>query len=141
VSYRLQFTIQGVPELARALSSQHWRDQNRHAHFWRSEVVRAVGSCGPPEPLQKAEVTIEMWRKGNEPDPDNLAFSAKPLLDGLQPGGFWMRKGGVVARVGCGVLANDRKENFEGGRAEVIWHRCLKNEKPRTVITVKEVER
>lgn len=139
MGYRLQVRIEGVPLLARTLMSKHWREQSDHAKKWRTLVKLAVGNRRPEKPLPFSRVTIEMWRKSNEPDPENLAFSGKHLLDGLRPGGVFLRKGKAVVNIGAGVIADDRAANFEGGRAEVIWHRCKKGTKPHTIITVEEV--
>jgi len=139
MGYRLQVRIEGETTLPRRLLQQHRRQQSDYARFWRTQVVAAVANKAPRLPLQFSKVTIEMWRKGNEPDPENLAFSAKPLLDGLQPSGWRKYKGRPYALIGCGVIADDRKENFEGGRAEVIYHRARKGTKPHIIITVEEV--
>ncbi len=125
--------------LPRRLLQQRWTAQSRYARFWRGQVVAAVANKAPEKPLEFSKVTIEMWRKGNEPDPENLAFCAKPLLDGLQPSGIRKIKKRLYPIIGCGVIADDRAANFEGGRAEVIYHRCRKGVEPHILITVEEV--
>lgn len=76
-----------------------------------------------------------MWRK-REPDPDNLVASVKPILDGLQPTRV-SRKG--QRSIGAGIILEDRSENFEGGKAEVIYHKCVRGDTPHCVVTVEEV--
>jgi len=138
--YRLQVRIEGETTLPRKLLQQHRRQQSNYARFWRGQVVAVVANKAPEKPLEFSKVTIEMWRKGNEPDPENLAFCAKPLLDGLQPAGVRKYKGRLYPLIGCGVIADDRKTNFKGGRAEVIYHRARRGTKPHIIITVEEVD-
>ena len=138
MGYRLTFNLVGVPELPNAIGRKHWSVKSDHARFWRMAVVAAVACKAPPAPLVKARVRIEVWRKGR-PDPDNLVASIKPLLDGLQPSRTWLRRGQTRVVVGAGVIEDDKPENFEGGRPEVIGHQCKRGKKPRVVVTVEEV--
>lgn len=133
--YSIRFEIPWVPELPNVLRRKHWRKQHRHLRTWRVLVKYAVGRRRPIAPLLKARVIIEFWRK-REPDPDNLVASAKPILDALQPP---RDNGWGVPTVGASIITDDRSENFEGGRAEVIYHKCARGEKPHCVVTVTEV--
>jgi hypothetical protein len=111
--------------------------KSRHARTWRTKVKLSVGSKRPEHPLQRARVLIEMWRH-SEADPDNLVRSAKPILDGLQPQSVGTRKGKPYPKIGCGVIVNDKAENFQGGRAIVRQRKCKKAVPEHTIVTVEE---
>lgn len=136
--YKLVADLDGAPELPNALRRLHWRKAGEHSLYWRLYVMRAAGANIPPEPLERARVLIEVWRK-RAPDPDNLVASVKPLIDGLQPRSILKRGGRLYAQPGAGVIADDRAANFEGGRAEVVFRQCKRKERVRVRITVEGV--
>lgn len=138
VGYKLVADFDGAPELPNMLRRKHWRVSRDHSRYWRLYLVKVIGRKAPPEPLEHSRVLIEVWRRG-APDPDNLVASVKPLIDGLQPERSHVRKGKRYTQFGAGVIADDRAENFEGGRAEVVFHRCPKGERVSVRITVEEV--
>ena len=137
--YSQTIELEGAPELPNALRRLHWRDRAGHSLYWRTYIARLLLNSAPEKPLERSRVLIEVWRKG-EPDPDNLVASVKPLIDGLQPRSVLKRRGRLYPQPGAGVIANDRAANFEGGRAEVVFHRCTRGECPRVRITVEEVQ-
>ena len=63
----------------------------------------------------------------------DLVASVKPLIDGLQPQRNHTRKGRRYTQHGAGVIADDREGNFEGGKAEVVFHPCPRKERVRQV--------
>jgi len=91
VSYRLEKTIQGLPKLPNAIRWKHWATVRKHDQDWHWSVYWAVQGLRPPEPLPWAELTL-IRHSAKEPDPDALAQSFKPVIDGL---------------VKCEVLADD----------------------------------
>ena len=136
--YRLVVDLNGAPELPNDLNHLHWRSQWRHSRDWRIYVTAIVGARRPPRPLTLARVRVEIWRK-HEPDPHDLIGSIKPLLDGLRPPTRRKRGKRYIQEIGCGVIIDDRAANFEGGLAEVVFHRCAKGEQPRVRMTIEEV--
>ena len=145
MAYKLVADLDGAPDLPNVTRRLHWREARKRASYWRLYVMRvAGGSKAPPEPLERARVLIEVWRK-RAPDPDNLVASIKPLIDGLQPARTFSRKGRNGERLsypvpGAGVIADDRAANFKGGHAEVVFRQCKRKERVRVRITVEEVE-
>lgn len=138
VGYKLVADFDGAPELPNLLRRKHWREARDHSRYWRVYLVRVIGQKAPPAPLERARVCIEVWRR-RAPDPDNLVASVKPLIDGLQPQRNHTRKGRRYTQHGAGVIADDREGNFEGGKAEVVFHPCPRKERVRVRITVEEV--
>lgn len=103
----IEFTIQALTPLNSAAGTNRWarRDQRK---TWESHVASAVLSTllrWPPRPWAKARVTITRC-SSQEPDGDNLASSAKFILDGL-------KKAGVI---------EDDAPSFIG-RPDVRWER------------------
>jgi len=129
-----------VPKLENRIGRGHWSVESRHRREWRRLVCMVVGAKAPPEPLKFARVTIDIHRAGKQPDPDNLVRSCKPILDGLQPTKSYRRNGKFVVSRGCGVIADDQAENFDGGKAHVVWHPATKRDQ-RVVITVEGADR
>ncbi len=136
--YRVVIELEGAPELPNAIGRKHWRVQDRHTAFWRTMVVRSVGHRRPPEPLPRASVKVEVWRK-RRPDPLNLVASVKPVIDGLVPSSAHKRGNQMVRGIGCGIIADDQAKNFEGGSPRVVFHQCAKGERPHVRITVESV--
>lgn len=136
--YRLEVTIPAVPKLINRQSRASYHAEAMQRRQWRELVCLSVGHRKPTVPLKKARVIIEVHRAGKEPDPDNLVASCKPILDGLQPQKSYRRNGKLVVSRGCGVLADDQVENFEGGEAKVKFVPAKKRDQ-RVVIKVEEV--
>ncbi len=137
MGYTVVLDLEGAPELPNKIGKRHWTVIAKHRRAWRTWVVLAARGKQPPRPLQRASVKLEIWRK-RRTNPDNLVASVKPLIDGLQPGGVYTRGNRRYPTIGCGIIADDYAENFEGGRPEVIFHQCAKGEKPHVRITVEE---
>lgn len=142
--YLLTFEIDAVPMLENRMSKAHYHAEARHRRRWRQLVVLAVGQKKPKKPLQHARVTIDVWSRPPEPDPANLRHAMKPVLDGLQPFNWYMRRGTrgrrptAVTHIGCGVIANDGRKNFAGGDYIVNWNPTTG--KPHIRVTVEEVK-
>ncbi len=107
--YHLLLEIPGLPLLPNRLQKSHWRAIQRHTKEWHALVYHHASRHVPPEPLQRAELILARYST-NEPDPDNLMASWKPLIDGLQ-------------RVG--ILVNDKRENVE---LKAEWYRAKANQ-------------
>jgi hypothetical protein len=103
--YRLELELRGLPPLQIAGARGHWATRWRKQARWKRDVATLAAFQRPPAPLERARVTLVRCCP-SEPDPDNLAASFKPLLDGL-----------VEAR----VLAGDTPDHFEGRRPTYGW--------------------
>lgn len=83
----LAFTLPGLPKLPNELGQRaHWRTVRRHTRAWKEAVAIGVGRCRPHEPLPYARVEL-VRASSREPDPDALAQSFKPIIDGLVTAG------------------------------------------------------
>ena len=69
--------------------------------------MRCLGNK-PAEPLQRSAIHLIRY-SSVEPDPDNLAASFKPVIDGLRE---------------AGVIVNDRSENVE---LRFSWRKAPQN--------------
>jgi hypothetical protein len=105
--YRLEIELRGLPPLQTAApKGVHWATAWRIARRWKRDVALAVSAGGrPAAPLARARVRLTRC-SAQEPDPDNLASSFKPLLDAL---------------VESCVLEGDTPEHFVGRRPEYAW--------------------
>lgn len=102
--YRLELRLPGLPTMNQKL---HWRVEARERAKWREAVsLFAISQGRPPEPLQRARVTMTRHSGSREPDHDNLAFSFKGCLDGLQ---VPKRPG----EVGASVIVDDSPRHVE----------------------------
>ena len=97
MSYSIEFTLPGLPKMSNQLLRGHWRTKHGHTKVWKRKTWRAVWPCLPPEPLERAVLTITRC-SSVRPDYDGLVSSAKCIIDGL---------------VEAGVLANDKHENIQ----------------------------
>lgn len=82
MSYRLEFTLQGLPKLANG-SYGHWRVRAAAAKAWKQRSFATAWPDRPPQPLKKAKVTL-IRHSSSEPDFDGLVSSFKNVLDGLK---------------------------------------------------------
>jgi Holliday junction resolvase RusA-like endonuclease len=101
--YTLEFSLAGLPKMNTGFSRGNRFAQSRETTKWKSKVHLACIGQLPPEPLERARLTLTRL-SSVEPDYDNLVISFKPIVDGL---------------VKAGVLANDRSSNV--GRPEYLW--------------------
>lgn len=93
--YELSFVINGTPDLPNRCRKGSWKATWSHAKKWKAWVgVRCLGKK-PAEPLQQAALHLTRY-SSVEPDPDNLAASFKPVIDGLRE---------------AGIIENDRSAN------------------------------
>lgn len=94
--YRLEFELPGLPESPNRRQNASWKSTHFKAKRWKDQI--ALRTCGlrPLAPLPRARVRLLRY-SSVEMDPDNLAASFKPILDGLQ-----------IAQ----VILNDRSKNI-----------------------------
>jgi len=112
--YILDFEIPALPDLQAAAAKGHWRTRHRETKRWH-ERVRAIvmGDHYLPEaPLKRARVLYER-HSAHRCDPANLPASFKAIEDGL---------------VRCGVLEDDKAENYEGGAPTWRWVKAKRGE-------------
>lgn len=102
-AYSITIWIPMLPDLQVAAGKGNRWAQQKHSKLWHGLVRAAVleQQFRPEDPLALARVKCVRHSSGQEPDPDNLAASFKAAIDGL---------------VRCGVLEDDKPENFEGRR-------------------------
>lgn len=84
MSYRLHFTLEGLPKILSNGSQGSWRKSHGEKMKWQRKIRDFVilNKMRPDEPLKKAKVTITR-HSFKCPDFDNMAIAAKPLMDGL----------------------------------------------------------
>lgn len=118
--FRLQFELGGVPDSPNRGSKNSWQARHAHVKKWKNWVgVRCLGHK-PPSPLERSILTLTR-HSSVEPDPDNLAASFKPVIDGLRE---------------AGIIVNDRSSNVS---IFFRWSYCAPGEKKITV-RVEEIE-
>lgn len=79
-------------------ANKNWRYRWTHAKRWKAIVAASlVGMKQPETPLPRAQLILTRCT-AVEPDPDNLAASFKPVIDGLRE---------------AGVIENDRSCNVD----------------------------
>lgn len=81
MSYEVHVRIDKVPKLVNAQRS-HWAEKYRAHKEWITVIARAFIGKTPPEPLEKASVTIYRC-SFKQPDTDNNYGAMKPVLDAL----------------------------------------------------------
>ena len=82
MSYHLAFTVDELPKLPNRLLTASWYIVKRHTDRWHTWVLSKVAGRKPAAPLQRAR--LELTRHSSrECDPDALAVSFKPVIDGL----------------------------------------------------------
>lgn len=78
-----EYRVPVLPELPnRKGQGHHWSREARYRKSWHWLVRCAVGNVRPAAPLAHARVVLTRHSR-RAPDPDNLAASWKPVLDGL----------------------------------------------------------
>lgn len=85
MSYRLEFTLPGLPKTPNQLLGAPWQVRAGEAKKWKQAVFRAVWPYKPSEPLAKAKVVLTRI-SSREGDFDGIAGSFKSVLDGLVQG-------------------------------------------------------
>ncbi len=110
--YELTIEIPGLPDSQVSAGKSHWRARQAAAKRWYKRVAAVCVGAEPPEPLQLARVTYER-HSTTEPDFGNLVSGMKHLEDGL---------------VRCGVLADDKPSNYEGGAPVYRWVKAKRGE-------------
>lgn len=92
-----QFEVPGATDIMNA--NANWKYRWSHAKRWKAMVAAAVLAyrAKPPVPLTRSRLVLTRC-SAVEPDPDNLAASFKPVIDGLRE---------------AGVIENDRSCNVE----------------------------
>jgi len=80
--YRLEIELEGLPQLQSGVWG-HWAKRRKHDQVWKDRVKLAImREKRPTRPLAKAHIVITRCST-TEPDFDNLAAAAKPLVDAL----------------------------------------------------------
>jgi len=83
MKWRLE--LEGLPRLQGDVIN--WRIRAKERKGWHNAVAWAVRACGVPPPsvtLSQARITVTRYSSANtSPDADNMAYAAKPLIDGL----------------------------------------------------------
>jgi hypothetical protein len=108
--YILQFEVQDLPHTTNSIGRKHWSVKAKEARKWREYVYCQAYNARPPQPLQKAKVTL-IRRSSHSPDPDGLVSSFKHTIDGL-----------VQAK----VIANDKYDNI--GMPDYRWEKAPPNQ-------------
>lgn len=85
MAYRLELTIPSLPSLATAQKRPHWTRVHRETKRWREVVSALVGRQRPAQPLERARITLTRC-SSREPDHENMAMAAKPIVDALCTG-------------------------------------------------------
>ena len=119
VPYRLNFTLQGLPETTNAArhSNGHWSARHKKDKSWKQQVwLEAQQKGRPKKPLHKATVTLIRY-SASEPDFEGLVSSFKTILDGLT-------EAGVIANDSMSVIGQPiyywRKAKLKEGKIEVF---------------------
>jgi len=103
--------VPGLPRLQGDVV--HWRIRQKERKGWHRTVGWAVKACGVPPPsvtLRRARVIVTRYSAANQsPDYDNLAYGAKPLIDGL-----------------IGLLIVDDKP--EHAHVDYHWEKCKRGQ-------------
>jgi len=87
VTYSIAFDLYELPKTQPDTFPNRFARTNyrKKWHRWVWESVLAAGGA-PAAPLERAAVTC-VRHSAREPDPDNLAYSFKVVLDGLKHAG------------------------------------------------------
>lgn len=104
--YELSFVIAALPELPNRRRQGSWQATWKHAKQWKLWVECRCQDKKPAEPLEQAAIHLTRY-SSVEPDPDNLAASFKPVIDGLTQ---------------SGIIVNDRSANVA---LQFSWKKVL----------------
>jgi len=113
------YTFEGIPPSNNKYIGRNavWEYRKVKA-YWEQLIACKCGNK-PPEPLECVEITIDYYFSDRRRrDPDN--YSGKMILDGLRK---------------AGVIADDSFDNIPS----IHYNQHHDKNKPRTVVTVKEV--
>jgi hypothetical protein len=81
--YRLEFSLPGLPKTTNAKRGfGHWAQYYRESKKWKRVLLPYLTSKKPPEPLQKAKLTLSRC-SSQQPDFDGLVSSFKHIIDAL----------------------------------------------------------
>ncbi len=83
--YRWEATVPYCAPMNTSAWRRHWSHANRERKQWQQLLAFAFPSFArPSSPLTYARVTVtRVSCASKHPDPDNLAYSSKPILDAL----------------------------------------------------------
>lgn len=81
--YKATMIFNGLPKMLNASFKNNWRALWAEKKKWKELVAKSFLPFQPPEPLQKAKVTI-VRHSSRCPDFDGMVSGAKALLDGLK---------------------------------------------------------
>lgn len=111
--YKIRFTIDGLTRRTNNQQS-NWRARHAESRKWKRRVAEAIiiSKVGwPTRPLEFVKLKLTRG-SSRAPDFDGLVSSFKHVIDGL---------------IECEVLANDRMDNFDGGKPEYCWIQTDRN--------------
>ena len=88
MTYRLEFTLDGLPATTNSGNRAHWAIKVREANYWKCMVRYQVLMLKkrPARPLKKAKLTLTRC-SAVQPDFDGLVSSFKHPIDGLKAAG------------------------------------------------------
>ena len=110
----------GLPKLPNELRWKHWAIVRKHDGEWHWAVYGAVARDRKPvAPLKRAELTL-VRHSARQPDPDALAQSFKPCIDGL---------------VKIGVLEDDSAEHVT---LDCRWEKAAPRRGKITIVVVEK---
>lgn len=95
--YFLSFEIPGLPDTPNRRQNASWQSTHFRAKKWKGWVGQMCLGKKPAKPLERSHLVLTRY-SSVEPDPDNLAASFKPVIDGLRY---------------AGVIENDRSANVQ----------------------------
>ena len=135
----IRFELPFAYALPNRTNGQHYFAATRDKRAIQRAVAHASAGLVPPEPFQRASVSIE--RHGvRAPDPDNLIGGAKRLIDCLTtPRLLNVRTEGARQRVknkrGLGFIVDDGPEHITLTAKHVPARLCCQ----KTVVTITEI--
>lgn len=135
----IRFELPFAYALPNRTNGQHYFAATRDKRAIQRAVAHASAGLVPPEPFQRASVSIE--RHGvRAPDPDNLIGGAKRLIDCLTtPRLLNVRTEGARQRVknkrGLGFIIDDGPEHITLTAKHVPARLCCQ----KTVVTITEI--
>lgn len=110
--FELTIEIPGLPDTQVGAGKSNWRARQAEAKRWYKRVAAVCYGATPPEPLKRARVTYER-HSASQPDFGNTVASMKHVEDGL---------------VRCGILEDDKPDNYEGGAPAYRWVKAKRGE-------------
>lgn len=130
----IRFTLPEPTPLLNVMLRKHYRVRTESKRKTARLIAATIPGQIPPEPFQKARVTIRRYSSG-VPDRDNLVGSVKDLCDCLTTPSL-MKNGKVRNKFGLGLIVDDAPAHCE---LVVLGVKCRRAEQ-RTEVVVEEIE-